>query len=260
MEARFGEDFSAVRIHDDERAHESALQVSAHAYTIGSNIVFQRGGYDPHSRAGRSTLAHELTHVVQQRAGPVDGTPGPGGMRISDPSDPFERAAAANAERVLSGGSPASVRAASQPASVLSGLPSTVQRCGDDPDCGCVHSADTSGQASLAGTAVIQRACLSGAVCVAPPGSSTLFGGQVESREDAARKRRKAMSPARQVAHGHTGHARALEHLLESQAPGLLANIHGIFIDQDMDPEVAASTQDCADMIPPITGATKPCV
>jgi hypothetical protein len=40
----------------------------------------------------------------------------------------------------------------------------------------------------------------------------------------------------------------------------LLGNIHGIFIDQDMDPDVAASTQDCASMVPPITGATKPCV
>ena len=80
------------------------------------------------------------------------------------------------------------------------------------------------------------------------------------SLEAAARSRRAAMSPARQIAHGHTGPARALERLLNSQAPGLLGNIHGIFIDQDIDPDVAASTQDCASMIPPITGATKPCV
>jgi hypothetical protein len=68
------------------------------------------------------------------------------------------------------------------------------------------------------------------------------------------------MPAARQVATGHTGHARQLETFLNSQAPGLLAAIHGIFIDQDMDPKVAASTQDCASMVPPITGATKPCV
>jgi hypothetical protein len=264
MEARFGQDFSAVRIHDDERAHESALRVSAHAYTIGTDIVFQRGGYDPSSRAGRFALAHELTHVVQQRAGPVDGTPAPGGLRISDPSDRFEREAAANAERVISATAPASARAAGQPgtdpASVLTGLPRTVQRCGGDPECGCEHAEDTGGQGSSVGSATIQRACLSGGVCAAPPGSSTVFGREVESREAAARRRRAAMSPARQIAHGHTGPARALEHLLNSQAPGLLGNIHGIFIDQDMDPDVAASTQDCASMVPPITGATKPCV
>ena len=42
----------------------------AHAYTVGSNIVFQRGAYDPGSAAGKTLLAHELTHVVQQRTGP----------------------------------------------------------------------------------------------------------------------------------------------------------------------------------------------
>jgi hypothetical protein len=47
-------------------------------------------------------LAHELTHVVQERAGAVDGTPAPGGIWVSDPSDRFEREAAAKAERVIS--------------------------------------------------------------------------------------------------------------------------------------------------------------
>jgi hypothetical protein len=46
-------------------------------------------------------LAHELTHVVQQRSGPVDGTDAGGGVRISDPSDRFERDAVATADRVL---------------------------------------------------------------------------------------------------------------------------------------------------------------
>jgi hypothetical protein len=109
MEARLGHDFSDVRVHDDARAHESAVAVNAHAYTVGSDVVFQRDRYDPGSQAGRLTLAHELTHVVQQRSGPVDGTPSAGGVRVSDPGDRFEREAAANAERVLS--SPAPVQA-----------------------------------------------------------------------------------------------------------------------------------------------------
>ena len=74
MEARLGHDFGDVRVHHDTRAEESARAVNAHAYTVGSNIVFQRDRYDPSSDAGRVTLAHELTHVVQQRSGPVDGT------------------------------------------------------------------------------------------------------------------------------------------------------------------------------------------
>ena len=107
MEGRLGHDFGAVRVHDDSRAHDSAVGVNANAYTVGSNIVFQRDRYDPGSDAGKLTLAHELTHVVQQRSGPVDGTPAGGGIKVSDPGDRFEREAAANAERVMSAPAPA---------------------------------------------------------------------------------------------------------------------------------------------------------
>jgi hypothetical protein len=102
METRLGADFGDVRVHTDDRAHESARSVNAHAYTVGSNVVFQRDRYDPASAEGRTMLAHELTHVVQQRNGPVDGTPAAGGVRVSDPSDRFEREAAANADHVMS--------------------------------------------------------------------------------------------------------------------------------------------------------------
>ena len=103
MEQRLGHDFGDVRVHDDGAAAASAQAVNAHAYTVGSNIVFQRDRYDPGSQEGKTTLAHELTHVVQQRSGPVDGTAAPGGIKVSDPSDRFEREAAANAERVMAG-------------------------------------------------------------------------------------------------------------------------------------------------------------
>jgi hypothetical protein len=102
MEARLGHDFSDVRLHTDDRADSSARSVSADAYTVGSDIVFQRGAYDPGSAAGQTLLAHELTHVVQQRSGPVDGTSAGGGIAVSSPSDRFEREAAANADRVMS--------------------------------------------------------------------------------------------------------------------------------------------------------------
>ncbi|WP_443076016.1 eCIS core domain-containing protein [Streptomyces sp. NBC_01716] len=101
LENRMGADFSDVRIHNDSAAHDSAKGVGAHAYTVGNNVVFQRDAYDPSSPQGRTTLAHELTHVIQQRQGPVEGTEAPGGIRVSDPSDRFEREAVANADRVL---------------------------------------------------------------------------------------------------------------------------------------------------------------
>ncbi len=106
MEGRLGHDFSDVRVHDDISAAASASAVNAHAYTVGNNVVFQRDRYDPTSAAGKVTLAHELTHVVQQRLGPVDGTSAPGGIKVSDPSDRFEREASANAERVMSAPAP----------------------------------------------------------------------------------------------------------------------------------------------------------
>ncbi|MGC5020950.1 DUF4157 domain-containing protein [Micromonospora sp. DT47] len=106
MESRFGHDFGDVRVHIDGAAHESARAVNAHAYTVGSNIVFQRDKYDPASEGGRHMLAHELTHVVQQRSGPVDGTEAGAGVKVSDPSDRFEREAVANADRLLSAPAP----------------------------------------------------------------------------------------------------------------------------------------------------------
>ncbi|MFF5720835.1 DUF4157 domain-containing protein [Streptomyces buecherae] len=101
METRLGADFSDVRVHTDAAAHDSAKEVGAHAYTVGNNVVFQRDAYDTSSRQGRTMLAHELTHVVQQRSGPVDGAEAPGGIRVSDPGDRFEQEAASTAEWVM---------------------------------------------------------------------------------------------------------------------------------------------------------------
>lgn len=118
MEGRLGHDFSDVRVHTGDAAHASAESVSAHAYTVGNNIVFQRDRYDPSSQEGKTTLAHELTHVVQQRSGPVDGTPAAGGISVSDPSDRYEREAAANAEHVMAGPAPSPAVSSAEGASV----------------------------------------------------------------------------------------------------------------------------------------------
>lgn len=67
FEPRFGYDFGQVRVHADAKAAESARMVNAHAYTVGSDIVFAAGQYQPMTQMGQQLLAHELTHVVQQR-------------------------------------------------------------------------------------------------------------------------------------------------------------------------------------------------
>ena len=66
MESRFGHDFGGVRIHDDSQAAESARAVNAKAYTVGNDIVFDRGQYNPSTQSGKHLLAHELAHTVQQ--------------------------------------------------------------------------------------------------------------------------------------------------------------------------------------------------
>ena len=125
MESRLGADFSDVRVHTDTKATESARSVQAYAYTVGNDVVFQSDKYAPDSDSGQKMLAHELTHVVQQRSGPVDGTPAPGGIKVSHPSDRFEQAAESTADRVMSSQAPSSPTTAT---------PSSVQRAAEEDE------------------------------------------------------------------------------------------------------------------------------
>lgn len=110
MEPRFGHDFSQVRIHTDGRAQESARAVNALAYTVGSDVVFGPGQFQPETRAGQRLLAHELTHVAQQAsfASPAKGNAGEAlhpqlALDIDRPNDPMERQAEANAAAIADG-------------------------------------------------------------------------------------------------------------------------------------------------------------
>ena len=67
FESRFGQDFGDVRVHADGQADAAARSVNALAFTIGRSVAFRAGQYSPDTPAGRKLLAHELTHVVQQR-------------------------------------------------------------------------------------------------------------------------------------------------------------------------------------------------
>ncbi len=112
MEARFGRDFSAVRVHTDHGAAESARAVNARAYTVGQHIAFDRGQYQPDTPAGRHLLAHELTHTVQQRG--LQRKPNEGGILDPGTDSRYER----EAERAASAaaGTPSIVARPAAPA------------------------------------------------------------------------------------------------------------------------------------------------
>jgi hypothetical protein len=104
FEPRFAYDFSQVRVHTDTRAAESARAVSALAYTVGREVVFAAGRYTPHTLGGRTLLAHELTHVMQQGlAGPEAPS---ASIKIGSASDPSESAAEHATNYVMSGSTP----------------------------------------------------------------------------------------------------------------------------------------------------------
>ncbi len=87
MEPRLGHDLSKVRVHTDERAGESARAVTALAYTVGQHIVFGPGQFSPTSSSGKTLLAHELAHVIQQGSGEIQ----PGAkLEIGAHDDRFE--------------------------------------------------------------------------------------------------------------------------------------------------------------------------
>ena len=68
MESSFGADFSSVKIHTDSTAVQMSRDLNAHAFTIGNDVFFNEGRYQPQTKEGAGLLAHELTHVVQQGA------------------------------------------------------------------------------------------------------------------------------------------------------------------------------------------------
>jgi hypothetical protein len=67
MESNFGEDFRAVRIHTNSCAAESARSINARAFALGHDVVFGSSEYAPQTVSGKRLLAHELTHVAQQK-------------------------------------------------------------------------------------------------------------------------------------------------------------------------------------------------
>jgi hypothetical protein len=96
MESSFGTDFGGVRVHTGAEPDRLNRQLSARAFTTGSDIFFRAGEYRPGSSGGRELIAHELTHVVQQQ-----GAVQTSSLTLGPPGDRFEQEAESVAQRVM---------------------------------------------------------------------------------------------------------------------------------------------------------------
>jgi Domain of unknown function (DUF4157) len=84
FEHRLGVPLGDVRVRTDAA---STAELGAAAYTVGSDVVFAPGRYEPGTGRGDRLLGHELAHVLQQRnaaAAPLEVLP---------PTHPSEREA-----------------------------------------------------------------------------------------------------------------------------------------------------------------------
>jgi len=117
FEESLGADLSGVRVHTDGASADAASAVGAKAYTVGNDIHFGAGHYDPSSTAGEHLLAHEVAHTVQQG----------GGVRykleVSAPGDAHEVEADRAADAMVAGG-----------AFAVTGAPGVVARDPVDPN------------------------------------------------------------------------------------------------------------------------------
>ena len=80
-----GDPLDDVKLHTDSNADQLARSVSARAFTTGTDVFFAAGEYQPSSTSGRELIAHELTHVAQQRGAPTSGP-----MTVSEPGEAIE--------------------------------------------------------------------------------------------------------------------------------------------------------------------------
>jgi len=108
-----GGDFGDVQVHTGSDAAAAADAVNARPFTVGNEVAFNKGEYQPGTEDGNKVLAHELAHVRQQ----IEGTesllskantehPGTGvhvqpKLEVSSPDDPAEREAERIAEKVV---------------------------------------------------------------------------------------------------------------------------------------------------------------
>jgi hypothetical protein len=91
-----GDSLEDVRVHTDDHANQLADSVSARAFTTGADVYFAKDEYKPGTSDGQQLLAHELTHVVQQRGASESGP-----LTVSNPGDALENEAEAAVGDIL---------------------------------------------------------------------------------------------------------------------------------------------------------------
>ena len=96
MESTFGGGLDHVRVHTDAQSDTLNRALSARAFTVGSDIFFRQGAYNPGASSGRELIAHETTHVVQQGNGQVRTK-----LAVNQPGDKYEQEADAVAKSVI---------------------------------------------------------------------------------------------------------------------------------------------------------------
>jgi hypothetical protein len=90
LEPMLGGGLGDVRVHDGPEAALLARAVSARAFTVGNDIFFGAGEYRPGTADGDRLVAHEATHVIQQRGAPASGP-----LTVTNPGDALEHEAEA---------------------------------------------------------------------------------------------------------------------------------------------------------------------
>jgi len=137
MESGFGTSFQDVRVHHDAESDVLNRRLTSHAFTTGSDIFLR----DDASPSDSRLMAHELTHVVQQRS-----MGGGGGMSVGAAGDPHESHADAMADSVLSNSAApaqaapaAAQRAAAEEDEVAAKHDLSVQRAGEEDEVAAKH-------------------------------------------------------------------------------------------------------------------------
>jgi Domain of unknown function (DUF4157) len=101
FESSLGTDLSSVRVHTGGESQSAAHAVGAKAYTMGQDIHFGAGHYDPSTSSGEHLLAHEVAHTVQQQGGSPSRQ---NKLEVSGPQDAAEHEADRAADAMVSGG------------------------------------------------------------------------------------------------------------------------------------------------------------
>lgn len=85
LEEKTGHPLHNARFHTDPEAAELARAVSSNAFTVGEDVYFAEGKFNPETQEGKELIRHEVEHVKQQAGAPTSGT-----LRVSMPGEPLE--------------------------------------------------------------------------------------------------------------------------------------------------------------------------